>query len=106
MAVQEWKNVADSVAALDLTKMSGDELDAQLDRISVQIAVAQSNVRRAYEMEYGGSQYYEPLASGALATGGQGARPAGVGPDWTLETDAQGNRAWVSPQRDKFVEVK
>lgn len=71
MAVQEWKNVADSVAALDLTKMSGDELDAQLDRISDQIAVAQSNVRRAYEMEYGGSQYYEPLAGGAPAASGK-----------------------------------
>jgi hypothetical protein len=34
------------------------------------------------------------------------ARPEGVGKDWTLNTDAQGNKAWVSPDRTKFKEVK
>ena len=33
-------------------------------------------------------------------------RPEGVGKDWTLNTDAQGNKAWVSPDRTKFKEVK
>jgi hypothetical protein len=32
--------------------------------------------------------------------------PAGVGPDWVLKTDAKGNRAYVSPDNSKFVEVK
>jgi len=32
--------------------------------------------------------------------------PAGVGADWTLKTDAKGNRAYVSPDNSKFVEVK
>jgi hypothetical protein len=33
-------------------------------------------------------------------------RPAGVGKDWTESVDANGVRAWVSPDRTKFVEVK
>jgi hypothetical protein len=32
--------------------------------------------------------------------------PAGVGADWTLKTDAKGNKAYVSPDNSKFVEVK
>jgi hypothetical protein len=32
--------------------------------------------------------------------------PAGVGADWVLKTDAKGNRAYVSPDNSKFVEVK
>ena len=32
--------------------------------------------------------------------------PAGVGSDWTLQTDAKGNKAYVSPDKSKFVEVK
>jgi len=32
--------------------------------------------------------------------------PPGVGPDWVLKTDAKGNRAYVSPDNSKFVEVK
>lgn len=111
MAVQEWKNVADSVAAMDLTKMSGAELDSQLDRIADQINVAKNNIRRAYDLEYSGTQFYEPLSErgadgAAKISGGSAVRPAGVGADWSLEEDAQGNRAWVSPQRDKFIEAQ
>jgi hypothetical protein len=36
----------------------------------------------------------------------QSERPTGVGKDWRLSQDAQGNRAWVSPDGTKFVEVK
>jgi len=32
--------------------------------------------------------------------------PPGVGTDWTLKTDAKGNKAYVSPDNSKFVEVK
>jgi hypothetical protein len=38
-------------------------------------------------------------------TGGQ-SRPAGVGPDWKLETDKNGVSAWVNPSRTKYVEVR
>lgn len=43
---------------------------------------------------------------GAEPAAGAQARPAGVGPDWTLMTDKNGNRAWVSPDRKSFKEVK
>jgi hypothetical protein len=33
-------------------------------------------------------------------------RPAGVGDNWTLERDAAGNTAWVSPDRKSFKEVR
>jgi hypothetical protein len=32
--------------------------------------------------------------------------PAGVGADWVLKTDANGNKAYVSPDNSKFVEIK
>ena len=32
--------------------------------------------------------------------------PAGVGADWVLKTDSKGNKAYVSPDNSKFVEVK
>jgi hypothetical protein len=38
-------------------------------------------------------------------TGGQ-SRPAGVGPDWKLETDKNGISAWVNPSRTKYVETR
>lgn len=34
------------------------------------------------------------------------ARPVGVGADWALMTDKNGNKAWVSPDRKSFKEVK
>jgi hypothetical protein len=33
------------------------------------------------------------------------ARPKGVGADWTLMTDKNGTKAWVSPDRKQHVEV-
>jgi hypothetical protein len=65
MAVQEWKAVSDAVAALDLTRMDADTLDRQLDIIATQIAATENSVLRAYEQEYGGSQFYTPLTGGA-----------------------------------------
>jgi hypothetical protein len=37
---------------------------------------------------------------------GGAARPAGVGANWTFESDAAGNKAWVSPDRKSFKEAK
>jgi hypothetical protein len=33
-------------------------------------------------------------------------RPEGVGADWTLMTDKNNKKAWVSPDRKSFKEVK
>jgi hypothetical protein len=49
----------------------------------------------------------EPIKVPPLSTVKKGdARPEGVGANWTLENDAAGNRAWVSPDRKSFKEVK
>lgn len=50
----------------------------------------------------------EPIKVPPLATGktAEAARPAGVGPNWTLERDAAGNTAWVSPDRKSFKEAQ
>lgn len=40
------------------------------------------------------------------ATPAEPARPEGVGRDWRLSVDAQGNRAYVSPDGTKYKEVK
>jgi len=46
------------------------------------------------------------LGSGKAATPSGQSRPAGVGPDWKLETDKNGVSAWVNPSRTKYVEVR
>jgi hypothetical protein len=49
----------------------------------------------------------EPVIVPPLSTVKKGdTRPEGVGANWTLENDAAGNRAWVSPDRKSFKEVK
>lgn len=45
---------------------------------------------------------YQSAGATAPAT----TRPAGVGADWQLMTDASGNKAWVSPDKKSFKEVK
>jgi len=42
----------------------------------------------------------------AVAPPPTAARPAGVGANWTFETDAAGNTAWVSPDRKSFKEAQ
>jgi hypothetical protein len=37
---------------------------------------------------------------------GNAPRPAGVGTNWTFESDAAGNKAWVSPDRKSFKEAQ
>ena len=56
-------------------------------------------------------RYLTPEAIAALTPGqtappAGAARPAGVGPNWTFETDAAGNSAWVSPDRKSFKEAQ
>lgn len=45
-------------------------------------------------------------SEGAGAAPAASGRPEGVGPDWTLMTDKNNNKAWVSPDRKSFKEVK
>lgn len=48
----------------------------------------------------------QPNTGTILSAPSAGQRPSGVGADWTLKQDARGNRAWVSPDGKRFVEVK
>jgi len=45
-------------------------------------------------------------APAAVAPPTAAARPAGVDANWTFETDAKGNSAWVSPDRKSFKEAQ
>jgi len=48
-----------------------------------------------------------PIKVPALSSVMGGAtRPAGVGNNWTFESDAAGNKAWVSPDRKSFKEAQ
>jgi hypothetical protein len=60
-------------------------------------------------------RYLTPEAVAALTTAPSAspaapsttaARPVGVGANWTFETDAKGNNAWVSPDRSTFKEAQ
>jgi hypothetical protein len=49
----------------------------------------------------------EPVVVPPLSSAKSAApRPEGVGANWTFETDKDGNKAWVSPDRKSFKEVK
>jgi hypothetical protein len=78
-----------------------------LEIITNDLTALDAQVRDAYEKEWGDTQFYDPLeGQGPAETSPSADRPAGVGVDWSLEEDAQGNRAWVNPQRNKFIEAK
>lgn len=47
-----------------------------------------------------------PANPATSATPAEPARPEGVGKDWRLSVDAQGNRAYVSPDGTQYKEVK
>jgi hypothetical protein len=106
MAVQEWKTVSDAIANLDLESMSSAQLDDQLEIITNDLTALDAQVRDAYEKEWGDTQFYNPLeGEGPAETpGGEKTRPAGVGPDWTHMTDANGAGAWVSPDQKQIIE--
>jgi hypothetical protein len=105
MAIQEWRYVADAIANLDLTNMDTDDLNDQLDIIMSKAREIRANIQGGYEQEWGGSQFYSEFPKSQKRVKAKGGRPGGVGPDWTLETDAGGNKAWVSPDRQNFIEV-
>ena len=106
MAIQEWRYVADAIANLDLTNMDTNDLNEQLDIIMSKAREIRANIEGGYEQEWGGSQFYSKFPKSEKRKQAKSGRPGGVGPDWTLETDAQGNKAWVSPDRQDFIEVE
>ena len=47
-----------------------------------------------------------PSTGAAEPVSAPSSRPAGVGADWVLMVDGQKNKAWVSPDKSKHVEVR
>jgi hypothetical protein len=59
------------------------------------------------ELDAASQVLFQPIVSGGKpAAPPASGRPEGVGADWTLMTDKNNNRAWVSPDRKSFKEVK
>jgi hypothetical protein len=104
------KNSSSTLAALVNEKkpylaMLVDPLVSDLDKAAARAKIA--DIDKSIEqtkslMSLNGTP---PAATPAPKSGGN-SRPAGVGANWTLEFDKNGNKAWVSPDRTKFKEVR
>lgn len=74
-----------------------------LERLGLPYTEKNIPAKKAYRQEFG----LEPKPGTRPAARPSGsARPAGVGPDWTLKEDASGRKAWVSPDGKRFKEVR
>jgi hypothetical protein len=112
------QQVKDAFAAGDLFAKNKNFAEAERKFNETGAAIAAYNIiaaRRGLPSigKPGSSKYFNeyvnkygfPSKQGKkTGTGGQ-SRPAGVGSDWKLETDKNGNRAWVNPSRTKYVEI-
>lgn len=88
-------------ASLDRTQSLSD-MKASLQRLKTQANVTKSIIQDAFDETY----QYRGGPGEQAQTATPSDRPAGVGADWTLMTDKNGNKAWVSPDRKTFKEVK
>jgi hypothetical protein len=86
-------------ASLERTQSYNSMIDA-LKRLKSQSEFTRQSLKEAFDETY---SYRDNAATAAPPTSG---RPEGVGADWTLMTDKNNNRAWVSPDRKSFKEVK
>jgi hypothetical protein len=83
-------------ASLERTQSYNSMVEA-LNRLKSQSEFTRQSLKEAFDETYSYRDNAAPPASG---------RPEGVGADWTLMTDKNNNRAWVSPDRKSFKEVK
>jgi hypothetical protein len=86
-------------ASLERTQSYNSMIDA-LKRLKSQSEFTRQSLKEAFDETY---SYRDNAATAAPPASG---RPEGVGADWTLMTDKNNNRAWVSPDRKSFKEVK
>lgn len=74
-----------------------------LERLGLPYTEKNIPAKKAYRQEFG----LEPKPGSRPAARPSGPpRPADVGPDWTLKEDANGRKAWVSPDGKRFKEVR
>jgi hypothetical protein len=102
------RNSSSTLAALVNEKkpyqaMLRDPLVSTLDKAAARAKIAEIDGKIAQTESLMGLGNPAPAAP---APSGGGSRPDGVGANWTLETDKNGNKAWVSPDRKKFKEVR
>jgi hypothetical protein len=86
-------------ASLERTQSYNSMVEA-LNRLKSQSEFTRQSLKEAFDETY---SYRDNAAPAAPPASG---RPEGVGADWTLMTDKNNNRAWVSPDRKSFKEVK
>jgi hypothetical protein len=86
-------------ASLERTQSYNSMVDA-LKRLKSQSEFTKQSLKEAFDETY---SYRDNDATAAPPAPG---RPEGVGADWTLMTDKNNKRAWVSPDRKSFKEVK
>ena len=109
-ALGDRKEVADRLSAANSPAQFKGVVKAYTDLMAGQL----SGLETQYKASTGKDDYREkfltPNTRQALAgksgTPNAASLPAGVGADWVLKTDAKGNKAYVSPDNSKFVEVK
>ena len=109
-ALGDRKEVADRLSAANSPAQFKGVVKAYTDLMAGQL----SGLETQYKASTGKDDYREkfltPKTRQALAgksgTPNAASLPAGVGADWVLKTDAKGNKAYVSPDNSKFVEVK
>jgi hypothetical protein len=86
-------------ASLERTQSYNSMVEA-LNRLKSQSEFTRQSLKEAFDETY---SYRDNAAPAAPPASG---RPEGVVADWTLMTDKNNNRAWVSPDRKSFKEVK
>lgn len=86
-------------ASLERTQSLADMKDS-LSRLKYQAGFTKNTIKEAFDETY---SYRDQAAPQPRSSEN---RPQGVGADWTLMTDKNGNKAWVSPDRKSFKEVK
>jgi hypothetical protein len=97
---QEVTDMRDANTALQ-TAMASRK--GYLERLGLPYTEKNIPAKKAYRQEFG----LEPKPGSRPAARPSGSpRPAGVGPDWTLKEDANGRKAWVSPDGKRFKEVR
>ena len=110
-ALADRKALKDTIMA----KSSPEQLQGVIKQYKELLGGQLGGLERQYSAATGKTnfrqRYLTPEAIAALTPGQNAppagaARPAGVGANWTFETDAAGNTAWVSPDRKSFKEAQ
>lgn len=107
MTEREWPIVEQMIASIDPV-LGEAEARNIFEQIKARFERIKEAAQDVYDTQWDATQYHKSLGAGGRNPQPPvgGGRPEGVGADWTLMTDKNGNKAWVSPDRKSFKEVK